>query len=383
MKEYKVLSMSESEMKLTNQHIAIFELSEIKYYDLDLSNFEVVSYTSGDSEIKIVLDFNSHLTKRIIEFAKKNEPIKLNLSEIEFRNVFNNGIIEEIGYHSSVNLIEFDDDKIITSKKLENIVEECILYHHTDMFFNSIYRYIINKETYEHNNISNISDLSLMFETYKKVCKYVLIESAKIVITDCEDITEDEDTLFSILYNLLVSHAKNYCDVINTYANSLEKEKIEIIKWELNDKPPIFAKFQQLCLIKGFKIALKRIENNLNNNDFFSHEIIKTTNFEVLKFFPTPFGFGRKWELVEYVKDSSLLYRIEEYFIKHNFELIKDDDMIKSLGTRLIFKSLIEDKVYYFKRRLKDENYIEFAEQNRKKPFMALLVQGQLNLTKK
>lgn len=382
MKDYRVLNIYDTEMEITNQHIAVIELAEVEYLNFGSSGLDTQKYTFSNTGKIIVIEFDSLLAKRIIYLAKREEIVKLSLSNFKFREEFKNGELQEIGYHNSVKLIGFENDKLITSKKLENIIEECVLYHHTDMFFNFIFLYVIGKEISENENIDDISQLDFIFDIYKKVCKYVLLESAKVITFDCEDIFDYEKSQFDIKYYKLVNHAKDYCEVINTYAIYLDEEELEYIKWELKDKSPFFLKFQQACLLKGYEISLKRIENNLENTNFFNHEIVKTENFEVLKFFPTPYGLGRKWELIEYVKDSSLLSRIENYFISYDYELIRDESILKKYGTRFVLRSLENGNIYYFKRRLRNGSYVEFAEQNRKNPFKALLVQGQLNFTK-
>lgn len=383
MKDFRVLNIVDSQMEMTNQHIAIVELVEVEYQDFELSNSDYKPYTFGSEGKRFVIDFNSYLTKNIIELAQQEKIITLDLSEFRFREEFKNGKNEEIGYHNNVKLIGFEPEELVTSQKLENIIEECVLYHHTDMFFNFVFRYIIDKEFPENQDISEISQLYPIFNTFKKLSKYILLESAKVMTTDCENLTASEIIHFEENYSKLVTHAKDYCDVINTYAIYLDKELIEIVEWELKDKSPFFFKLQQACLLKGYEIALNRIEKNLSNTDFFNHEIVKTKNLEVLKFFPTPFGFGKKWELIDYVKNSTFLNLVEQYFKKHNLNLVKDENVIKEFGTKFIVESLTDNKIYYFKRRLRDGGYVEFAEQDRKNPYRALIVQGQLNLTKK
>ncbi|WP_339730013.1 hypothetical protein [Maribacter stanieri] len=385
MKDFRVLNIVDSEMEITNQHIAIIELVEIEYIEFNLSNSDYKPYKFGTDGKRFVIDFNSQLTKSIIELAQTEQIIQLDLSEFRFQEEFKNGRKETIGYHNNVHLISFEpeQEEVFISQKLENIIQECVLYHHTDMFFNFVFRYIIDKELSSNQDISDISQLKGIFDIYKIVCPYILLESANFKTSEYKEITVSEKNHFIDKYYKLISHAKDYCDVISGYAISLDKQLIDVIESELKDKSPFFSKLEQLCLLRGYEIALKRIEKNLSSSSFFNHEIVTTENFEIIKFFPTPYGFGKKWHLIESVKNSNFFSLISNYFQEHNLEFVKDEETTNALGTKFVLVSSTENKLYYYKRRARNDNYVEFAEQDRKNPFKAILVQGQLNFTKK
>jgi len=383
MKDYRVLNIFDSEIEITNQHVAIIELVEVEYQDFLLSDLDYRPYTFGSEGEKFVFDFNSNLTKEIIRRAEQEQIVKLDMTEFNFRHELKNGKMEKFGYHDSVKLIGLDEqDELITSQKLENIIQECVLYHHTDMFFNFVFRFIIDTELPNNQDISDISQLKPVFKTYQKLCQYILLESAKVLTLDCDELTQTEKNYFEEKYFQLVKHAKDYCDVINTYVIYLDKKIIEFIEWELKDKSPFFFQFQQSCLLKGYEIARNRIEKNLENQNFFNHEIINTENQNVLKFFPTPYGMGKKWYLVESVKNSTIIQVIDEYLNQNGFKLITGQDINKELKTSIVFESIENKESYYFKKREIDGSYVAFAEQDRKNPLRAILVQGQLNLTK-
>lgn len=274
-------------------------------------------------------------------------------------------------------------EQLKISSKLENIIDECILYHHTDMFFNFIFRYIIDKEFSPNQEIKEFRELEKISKKFKKLCYYILLESVKVMIWDYEKITESEEIYLNENYFKLINHAKDYCSVINIYASSLDENSLEVIRLELDEEPPIFNKFQQICLVKGYELAQNRIEKNLKNLEFFNHELLKTKNLEVIKLFPTPYGFGKKWELIENVKNSNFLNLMEKYMFKHEFHLVRDKHIIQQLGTKFIFQSKNENNLYYYKKRTINGDYVEFGEQDRKDPYRSIIVQGQLNLTRK
>lgn len=382
MRDFRVLNIFRSEMEITNQEIVIIELVEVEYQEIRFYDMDSIPYTFGNIGEKYVFDFNSNLTKEIIKLAQQERIVKLDMSEFNFKEEITNGKREKIGYHNSIELIEFKSEKLITSQNLENIIQECVLYHHTDMFFNFVFRYIINVEFPNKQDIIDISQLKSIFKTYKKLCKYILIQSSKVQTFDSVELNESEKYYFERTFFKLIKHANDYCDVINTYAINLDKQTTEIIAWELKDRSPFFFRFQQVCLLKGYEIALKRIENSLESQSFFNHEIVKTKNHQVLKFFPTPYGMGKKWFLVESTKDLTIIKLIDEYLSHYGFKLITSQVKNKELRSHLIFESIEKEETYYFKPREINDSYVSFAEQDRKNPLKAILLQGQLNLTK-
>jgi hypothetical protein len=117
MKKFRVLNISDSEMEVTNQRIAIVELVEIDVINSEFTNSNYTPYTFGNEGKRYIVAFNSDLNKTIINHAQNEELIKLDLSDFRFRNEIKNGIREEIGYHKNVHLIGFD-------KSPENQLEE-------------------------------------------------------------------------------------------------------------------------------------------------------------------------------------------------------------------------------------------------------------------
>jgi len=137
MKEFRVLNIMDTTMEGTNQRVAVVELAELEYQNFTLSS-GTTPYTFGTEGKRFVVDFNSYIARQIIEKAKQEEIVSLDLSEFRFRNELKDGRQEKIGYHKNVHLIGYEEspfealhlDDISYSisfelnKKLENAFED-------------------------------------------------------------------------------------------------------------------------------------------------------------------------------------------------------------------------------------------------------------------
>lgn len=264
---------------------------------------------------------------------------------------------------------------------LQDCINECLLMHHTDMFFSMVYRQIIYLE-YEKKGIVFKADLHEVYNKYIKVCSYILLESCKVQTTESSNFSQNEIRFYNSLYQPFVQHASIYRTVISTYV-ILREEVAEIIKCELFDQDPFYPKFYQQCMMAGYSIARKRIEDNLRNNNFFNIEFKNTIDSKVMILYPTPNGFLYKEQLIDILtSDKQKLFSIIDKVLE-NFEVVRitDDELVKKLSTRFVFKNR-HNELFYFKRRTINEEYAPFGEQDRNDTYRALLVQGQLNLTR-
>lgn len=91
----------------SNQRVAVVELAEVKYVNVNLPSGSK-PYTFGAEGKRFVIDFNSYLTIQIIEKSQQEEIVLLDLSEFRFRNEFKDGREENIGYHMNVPLIGYE-----------------------------------------------------------------------------------------------------------------------------------------------------------------------------------------------------------------------------------------------------------------------------------
>ena len=61
---------------------------------------------------------------------------------------------------------------------------------------------------------------------------------------------------------------------------------------------------------------------------------------------------------------------------------MKNEVLAKELGTTHIYLYHKTNELYYYKNRPMDDKYTNFGEQDRRLPVRALIVQGQMNLTR-
>ena len=269
---------------------------------------------------------------------------------------------------------------IAISENLKNAISECLLVHHTDMFFTYIFRYIIFIE-YEEREQNLSIDIKVILEKYKKICAYVLKEICNVKTEELSKVSPADIRNCQGNYSGLINNGVLYGDVIATYVIYRTTIK-EIILNELNDEEHFYPKFIQLCMMEGFDIAINRMEINIDSKEYFGHELIKTRNLITIKIFPTPFGFLMKNSLAELAKEGKLIDKLDTYFANKNIFRIHDDVLKQKLRTNLIYKQKDEEGIFYYKRRNQsDDDYAPFGEQDRQAPFYALLMQGQMNLT--
>ena len=376
-KEFKILNLNIQKNDFSGVEVIIAELSEIQN-DQFLNDSLILTSYSMNSRI-FLFTKNSTIGKRILAFPQNN--IVLDLTNFKEQNISLPNYKGIALYHTEY--IEQHQNQLIFNNEndvVEDIVVECILMHHTDMYFLSIFRYIIYSE-YENTEEGrdNINVIEI-FNKFKKLCSYVLMEICKVQIPEYEQLTINEKSILGIRYNEIFEYGKHYLIVIPTYVTHREYVQF-ILSTELNDNEPDFPIFNQRCLLLGYENSLQRISNNLHNQNLLNHEFIKTNNSFVLKIFLTPFGFINKEFLVQLATSGKFNDFLDNYFKEFDILRIFDDQLKKELGTSLIFRVIGENKLFYFKRRPINDEYVPFGEQDRKTPVKTLIMKGQLNLT--
>ena len=110
MEKFKVLSIEDTTMEITDQHVAVVELSKIKFLGFILPDgTEPFSFLPEGT--RFVYDYNSKIAQHIIQAANNDEVVTIDLTEFQKRNEMKNGKFEEIFYHRNVKLIDFKDKK--------------------------------------------------------------------------------------------------------------------------------------------------------------------------------------------------------------------------------------------------------------------------------
>ena len=103
MKDFRVIGITGSHIKASNQRVLVFDLAEVEWSNYTLpSNSK--SYHFGMNGEKYVVGFNSNLSKKLNEAAHNEEIISLDLAEFTTRNEKRNGEVEKVYFHNSVNL---------------------------------------------------------------------------------------------------------------------------------------------------------------------------------------------------------------------------------------------------------------------------------------
>lgn len=379
MKEFKILNFQLTKDDFIGLETIITELSEIQRMEIPGISYAPQRYRSkGDIYI---FSPKSDTGKRIINNPEVILELDLNNfeeGEIDLPNGRSNAF-----YHLEY-LIEKKNISTQNSKpqndEINEWINECLLYHHTDMFFTYLYRYIIYEE-YESEGKNKAFDLEEILVKFNKLCSYILMEACNIKTPYFESLDNNDFFIYANQYQKTVEYAKAYKNVISTYVIYRDSLR-EIIELSSNFNDPTYSIFYQKCMIKGYEIAKDRIESNLKNKEYYKHELIKTKNMEVIKIFPTPFGFKKRDTLVDLATSGKIDESLDNYMEKHNFKRVTNDAIHKRLSTKYVFKRIDEESIYYFKRREQNGEYAPFGEQNRESPIHSLLVQGQINLTK-
>jgi hypothetical protein len=261
--------------------------------------------------------------------------------------------------------------------ELDNIIEECILRHHTEMYFTMILGYMISSEYREPTDELNIMDI---YDNYKKISAVILMDCCNVHLPEMEKINFNEINNIRQKYSDMIEHGKLYSKVISTYA--IRRESIQkTILTTLNETGPIYSKFYQRCMIRGFEIANTRILSKMESKDYFGHDVIATKDSKVLKIYLSIFGLMHRKDIIEFANKGLINSLIDTYLSKYEITRFLDPILEKQLETNFIFKLKNIDKVYFYKRREQDGEYAPFGEQDRRSAIHALIAQSQFNLT--
>ncbi len=102
MKDYRVINAMDTTMYGSDQRVAVIELAEVKYTNIELPDSGLTPYTFGTTGQRFVFDFHSPLVQDIIQKAQNEEVIQLDLSQFKLITDQVRPGSEKIYYHSSV-----------------------------------------------------------------------------------------------------------------------------------------------------------------------------------------------------------------------------------------------------------------------------------------
>ena len=81
MKDFRVINATDTTMYGTDQRVAVIELAEVKYTNIELPNSGLTPYTFGTYGQRFVFDFYLPLLQGIMQKAQSEEIVQLDLSE--------------------------------------------------------------------------------------------------------------------------------------------------------------------------------------------------------------------------------------------------------------------------------------------------------------
>lgn len=102
MKDFRLLNAMDTTMYGTNQRVAVLELAEVRYTNIELPQSGLTPYTFDASGQRFVFDFHSPLAQEIIQQGQDEEIIQLDLSLFKLITDAIRPGKEKIYYHSSV-----------------------------------------------------------------------------------------------------------------------------------------------------------------------------------------------------------------------------------------------------------------------------------------
>jgi hypothetical protein len=333
---------------------------------------------------------NSEIAKQLINNQEKSHTI--DLSEFSKGNLGENSV--EVFLHNDYvnalidynNRIEKERTNAVENNseyglgiELEDIIHKCLLVHHTDMYFTSIFRYVIYNE-YEKIGLLNTANLYEAYEHFKKAATAALYSIVNVGSHFFNEMDESELIRYKNKYSEIIDYGRNYTSAIPTFLHSKQSVGETVTKYT-GDKSPHFQIFTQMCMFIGFEIANRRISNNIENTNYFNHEIFEHIDTKVIKIYPTPYCSLFKNKIVELAKKGEHTKVLDEYLLSQGYYKLNKESLVSKLSTSFIYKKDNEKGIYYFKRRPKDLDYMPFGEQDREDPVRGLVLKGQLNLT--
>lgn len=267
---------------------------------------------------------------------------------------------------------------------IENLISKYTNYHHFDMFFNSVYSFMLCR-TDEYSNgyfdEGMLTDRKLLYQKYRKLSAYILHDACKIKIPDYDEIEDTEKFELKTTYSDIISYCELYFNCIPQQVNNSDAEKKLILK-EFNDNSN-FSIFTQQCIYKGYIQAIKRILHNIENEELFGYEYYEKGEYDQLIIYPTPKGMLMKRVLLNMYNDKRNKFEetLNDFFAKNDIIRIKKKEIEEKYDCKYIFLDKKKKKVFGYLPRKIENIYMEHGEQNRNNAIAALLNQTQINLS--
>lgn len=146
-----------------------------------------------------------------------------------------------------------------------------------DMFFTNVLTfYIARSEEYSKGffDSGELKHRESFYEEYRLLLAYILHDACSVKIKDFDEIGSISKLKFETTCKDLITYAQLYFKCIPQQIHSSTVEK-ELILKELNDDE-MFTVFSQKCFYEGYLQAIERINNNIENEEFYNFEFFLT-----------------------------------------------------------------------------------------------------------
>lgn len=263
---------------------------------------------------------------------------------------------------------------------LINEVNDCVTKFHPDMYFSALYHFIAKNE-YNLEDSVRQADKNEVFAKWKKLSSLSFQIACKIEDKYFQNISSKEEKQMLDTYYKVLEFGGDFDMAISMYfcyrddAEKLIQEEFGKADFEKSQ-----TRFYEICMENGKRIAENRLEKQLNSTEYFGLEFIETPDQKVYKLFLTPKGYLHKEKLIDFVELNTIDSYIEDFMTKNGLKKIKNSTLQKDLETKMIFEDE-QSRVFYYKRRVIGDDGQSFNQQSVKDPLMALIGQGQCNLT--
>lgn len=257
------------------------------------------------------------------------------------------------------NIFIYEQDwiQLDCSEQYKNVLYRCIRYIRPEMYFNLIYRIIIE---YDYEVFGKeIDDNYVIFEQFKRVSKKILKDYCHILLPK-EEVDKPQNSSFNYSVNKIL---KDYFNISLTKDKTKEQEDSSSFVWKnhyflyskqvdvllrstcsfinnLEDvqnvlginkhENPFFSNksnlfFQNLMYI-GYLVALSRIKDEINNKSYLGAEIINYNNETDLVIYLTPEGMSNKSKMRHFTKEETLSW-LNIFLENNNMKRIKSESV--------------------------------------------------------
>lgn len=366
-------------------NLYISEASSISaYYD---SNFESFIFPLSSEIAQEAIYTPNKLQELDVNYFT---PIELDLNEEIFfvyaskSNLIYENINKGIQGQSKIYIDELD-----FSSMCYDFIKETIAYTNIDMLFYDLLNQIVYREY--NNDCSNIPPYDLNLK-YERLATYLLRQSTEILLENSIEPRIEDIKMYRNIHIKSEDYWKEIRFSLYLYiqtSDDIFKKFIELFYTEngnhqINVWDKEFMSFFRLTMLHAYTIAINRMRKSFKcKNSLFSSEILCVDGRKTIKIFPTAYTIiNMEMLLSQHEASKEIRKELDTYLSNIGLTLVSSDELFDEYKTKYTYFSEIDNSIYYFKRRIKNNIYSNIGEQFRKSPLSALLRQSQLNLSK-